>query len=227
MMDERITVFAGHYGGGKTNIAVNYALYLKNKVGIKDVVLADLDIVNPYFRSADAVSVLEQEGVRVIASGYAGSNLEAFSVPEQAAAVFDDKSVYGVIDLGGDDRGAVAMGRYKGHIENEKSKNILLVVNCYRPLSRDVKEIVGIKDEIEAAAGFRFNGIVNNSNLGADTAVKDVLDSLGIINEVSCVCSLPVVMTCADVKTAAALGGEIADLFELNLNIPSVLKGLL
>jgi hypothetical protein len=226
MKDERITIFAGHYGSGKTNIAINYALCLKKERKKAEVALVDLDIVNPYFRANDSAALLTKNGIRVITGEYANTNLDAPAIPVQAISLFDNKNLYGIIDLGGDDRGAVAIGRYKEHIQNEQSKNILLVVNCYRPLSRSAEEIITIKNEIEAAAGFQFNGIVNNSNLGAATCVNDILKTLAAVNEVSSKISLPVIMTCVDERLKEGLLGQIPDLFGISLNIPLVLQRL-
>jgi len=214
--DERITIFAGHYGSGKTSIAINYAIGLKNRIG-HGVALADLDIINPYFRANNAGKILSKSGVNLITPAYAGTNLEAPSIPDRAVSLFDDKNIYGVIDLGGDDRGAVAIGRYKKRILDEESKNILLVINCYRPLSRNACDIANIKNEIEASAGFCFTGIVNNSNLGGDTRPADLLGSLEVIAEASDLCSLPVMMTCADNRLATELQGKIPGLFGLRL----------
>lgn len=223
MKDERITIFAGHYGSGKTNIAVNYALELRKRYEKHKIAIADLDIVNPYFRTKDSVRLLAENSIHVITSDYANTNLDVPAMPGEAMSIFDDKTLYGVVDLGGDDRGAVAIGRYKSHIENEVSKNIILVVNCYRPLSRNAVEIISIKKEIEAAAGFRFNGIVNNSNLGADTSEADIIKSAEIIKEVAEICVLPVFMTCVDKRFLRILEGRIPNLFGLNLSIPQML----
>lgn len=223
MRDERITVFAGHYGSGKTNIAVNYAIKLKSVNNIKRVAIADLDIVNPYFRTKDSINLLTEMGIRVITSEFANTNLDAPAMPATAASIFDDTAQYGIIDLGGDDRGAVAIGRYKKYIEAEQNKNILLVINCYRPLSGKADDIIKIKNEIEYAAGFKFNGIVNNSNLGEETEVPDVIKSVLIAAEVSKKCSLPVVMTCADERLLQELKGNVPDLFGLTLRKPEML----
>ena len=110
MTDKRITVFAGHYGSGKTNIAVNYALKLKEKYERVDI--ADLDIVNPYFRTKDSEKQLEERGIHLISSEYANSNVDVPAMPAEAYAITDDLSVRAVIDVGGDDRGALALGRY-------------------------------------------------------------------------------------------------------------------
>ena len=110
MNHKRLTLFAGHYGSGKTNIAVNYALALA-KEG-KKVCIADLDIVNPYFRTADSKQVLEEAGIDLVSPQYANSNVDLPALPAASYRLVQDKSTYGVMDIGGDDRGAYALGRF-------------------------------------------------------------------------------------------------------------------
>ena len=107
-MSKRITIFAGHYGSGKTNIAVNFALGLREEHD--KVSIADLDIVNPYFRTKDSEKILAEKGIRLISSEYANSNVDVPALPAEAYSIIDDLSVRAVIDVGGDDRGALALG---------------------------------------------------------------------------------------------------------------------
>ena len=173
---KRITVFAGHYGSGKTNIAINYALML-TKVSEK-VSIADLDIVNPYFRTKDSYKALEDAGIRLISSEYANTNVDTPALPAEVYSVFEDKSLSAVIDVGGDDRGALALGRYVPYILNENDYEMLFVINKYRFLTKDAKSTVEVMLEIESAAGIKFTGIVNNSNLGEETTAETVLNSV-------------------------------------------------
>jgi energy-coupling factor transporter ATP-binding protein EcfA2 len=184
----RILVLAGHYGSGKTTVAAHLALELRKKHA--RVTLCDLDIVNPYFRTTDHREILEDAGVRLISSSLAGSSLESPGFPPEAVSVFDDESVAAVIDAGGDDRGALALGRYS---EQLRKASILLVVNKYRPLSADARDAAAICREIESAGRFRFTGIINNSHLGAETTTEDVLSSLPYAEEVGKLLQLPVI----------------------------------
>ncbi|MDR1913823.1 MAG: hypothetical protein LBQ68_04985 [Clostridiales bacterium] len=193
MLESRLTVFAGHYGSGKTNLSVNYAFYLRNKFPNNRIALADLDIVNPYFRSLDAAQSLNARGIEVIASAYANTNLDAPALPSEVYSVFDDPRCYAIIDLGGDDRGANVLGRYFDYITQDI--DMLLVCNMYRPLSRDPRQIACIKEEIESAAKIKFTGIVNNSNLGSITSALDITNSLEYIHAASELCGLPIVFT--------------------------------
>ncbi len=193
MESKRITLFAGHYGSGKTNIAVNYALRLKEEYD--KVVIADLDIVNPYFRSKDSEKQLEARGIHLISSEYANTNVDVPAMPSEAYSIIDDKSIRAVIDVGGDDRGALAMGRYAPAILGENDYEMLLVINKYRPLTRDCASTLAVMNEIETACGMKFTGIINNSNLGDETTADDVISSAAYANEISEATGLLVRMT--------------------------------
>ncbi len=215
MEAKRVTLFAGHYGSGKTNLAVNYAKYLAERGHA--VTLADLDIVNPYFRAKDSAEALAEYGVRLISSPYANSNVDLPSLPQEMYAVVDDRSRYAVLDIGGDDRGALALGRYAPGLLAEGEYEMLLVVNRYRPLSRDAKSTLEIMGEIERAGGMRFTAIVNNSNLGQETTAETVLDSLDYARAVSEESGLPVRWTSVDARLLPELAGKIPDLMPLTL----------
>ena len=193
MNNKRITLFAGHYGSGKTNISVNYALQLKKNN--EKVVIADLDIVNPYFRSKDSEEYLEERGIHLISSEYANSNVDVPAMPAEAYAIIDDKQTVAVIDVGGDDRGALAMGRYAPAILEENDYEMLFVINKYRPLTRDCASTLAVMHEIETACSMKFTGIVNNSNLGDETDEETDLNSVSYADEVSKASGLPIRMT--------------------------------
>ena len=101
MNNKRVTLFAGHYGSGKTNIAVNYALHLKEKY--ENVVITDLDIVNPYFRTADSLEELQNAGIKLISSEFANSNVDLPALPQDVYSILDDKSAVAILDIGGDE----------------------------------------------------------------------------------------------------------------------------
>ncbi|MBO5361310.1 MAG: hypothetical protein J6B25_10795 [Clostridia bacterium] len=215
MQSKRITLLAGHYGSGKTNIAVNYAMYLKN-LG-KDVVIADLDIVNPYFRTRDSINELTQAGIRLISSEFASSNVDLPALPQDVYSVFDNRSESAVLDIGGDDRGAYALGRYADFIKNENDYEMLFVFNCYRPLTPTAEDALEIMREIEAACKISFTAIVNNSNLGGITTPEDVLSSVAQAERLSEISQLPIKMTTVTADLVTNLNGKISDLFPLTL----------
>jgi len=213
--NKRITLFAGHYGSGKTNIAVNYALHLKEKY--EKVVITDLDIVNPYFRTADSLNELTKAGIKLISSEFANSNVDLPALPQEVYSILDDRSAVAILDIGGDDRGAYALGRYEASIKEENDYEMLFVFNKYRPLTPDAKSAFEVMREIEAAGKIKFTAIVNNSNLGPLTTKEDVLDSLESANELASLSGLPVKMTTVDENLFNILNGEIENVFPLKL----------
>ncbi len=214
-MNKRVLLLCGHYGSGKTNIAVNLAQAIKREY--PTVTLADLDIVNPYFRSKDSAAELEEAGIRLICSNYANSNVDIPALPPDLYALTDDRRMRAIIDVGGDDRGALVLGRLAPAILAENDYEMLMVINCYRPLTRDAASTLEVMREIETACGMRFTALVNNSNLGVETTAEDVLRSVSYANEVAAMSGLPVVMTTADQKLQSELEGKIPDLFSLEL----------
>lgn len=190
---KRITIFCGHYGSGKTNIAVNFALHLKQTH--EKVAIIDLDIVNPYFRTLDSRTELESAGVELICSDYAGSNLDIPALPAAMQRPIADHRYACVLDIGGDDQGAVALGRFAEQIKAEGDYEMLFVASFFRPLTRTAEEALEVMRDIENACHLPFTGIVNNSNIGDATAVEDILESGKKARELSELSGLPLVMT--------------------------------
>lgn len=189
MEHKRLTLFAGHYGSGKTNIAVNYALRLA-KEG-KKVCIADLDIVNPYFRTKDSAAELAAAGIDLISPRFANTNVDLPALPAESYRLVQDKSSFGVMDIGGDDRGAYALGRFADAIRAEDNYRMAFVLNCFRPLTATVADAMEIMREIEAAAGLSFTCIVNNSNIGEETTKEVFLESLPFAQELCEASNLP------------------------------------
>ena len=191
----RITIFAGHSGSGKSSLAVNYALALRK--AHERVILCDIDIVNPLFRSADYADLLKSRDVQLLTLSYANSNIDLPAIPPDIESFFNDKALRTVIDLGGD-YGALALRRYKKKLLADDDYSMLLVVNKYRPLTSSVEKILEVKAEIEQASGLPFTGIVNNSNLGVDTTWIDVVSSLSFMEMVCQKTKLPLMLTTVD-----------------------------
>ncbi len=213
--DNRILLLAGHYGSGKTNVAVNLAMDMRKRHD--RVAIADLDIVNPYFRSKDSIDELTAQGIRLICSEYANTNVDIPALPPDMYAVIDDKQLHTVIDVGGDDRGALALGRLAPAIRRENDYAMLMVINGYRPLTRTPRDVLDVLREIEQAGGIPFTGLVNNSNLGAETTPDDVKASQAYARETEKLTGLPVVMTTVDISLYDELKLIIPDLFPLQL----------
>lgn len=215
MRTKRVTLLCGHYGSGKTNIAVNLAYRLRAEG--KAVAIADLDIVNPYFRTKDSEEDFKKNGIDFICSPYANSNLDIPALPQEMYAIVDNKSRFTVVDVGGDDRGALALGRLTPAILAENDYECIMVVNSYRPLTRTAEETLAVMREIEYASGIPFTAIVNNSNLGEETTPEVVLSSLAYAESVAALSGLPVIATAVREDLAGPLTGKIENLLPLRL----------
>ncbi len=212
---KRVTLFAGHYGSGKTNIAVNYALYLKEQG--KDVIIADMDIVNPYFRTKDSTDELEKAGVELISPKFANSNVDLPALPQELYKTVQDRTKHAVLDIGGDDRGAYALGRYTPYILEENDYEMVFVANFYRPLTTTAHEALEVMREIEKAAGIPFTAIANNSNIGSETSAEDVIATVEKAEELSKLSGLPIIMTTAESRIGLELCDKVPNLFFLVL----------
>ncbi len=215
MNRKRITVISGHYGSGKTNIALSLAASLRK--AHDRVLIADIDIVNPYFRTKDSEALLKSLDIRLICSTYANTNLDIPALPPDLYTVTDDKSYRTVLDVGGDERGALALGRLAPAIREENNYEMLFVINCYRPLTRDPDSAIKVMREIEEAAGLSCTGIVNNSNLGDETTKETLLSSLAYAEEVAKKSGLPLLFHTVDRRLYPECKPFIPNLFPLDL----------
>ncbi len=182
MFNKRVNLFMGHYGSGKTTVAVNYAISLarlKNKVSIYD-----LDIVNPYYRTVDALNMLESEGVDLVVSPFAETNVDIPAMNSASYKMVDDLSRFAVVDIGGDDRGALALGRFSEKIKEENNFEAYMVVNKFRPETRDISGVLSVMEEIERAGKIKFTALVNNSNLGKETTINEILEGEDFCKEI-------------------------------------------
>lgn len=212
---KRLTILCGHYGTGKTNCAVNMAMDLKRQC--PKVAVADLDIVNPYFRTKDSEEEFEKADIELICSRYANTNLDIPALPENLYRITEDRDTKMILDIGGDDSGAIVLGRLASAILEENDYEMLTVINKYRPLTPDVESTVEVLREIEAASRIPFTGIVNNSNLGEETVPEDVAASLQYAEDVASAMGIPVVMTTVKADLYEELAGKIPNLFPLLL----------
>ncbi len=212
---KRITLLTGHYGSGKTNIAVNMALDLKRD--FEKVVIADMDIVNPYFRTKDSKDELESAGVKLIASHFAGSNVDLPSLPQEMYSMMDDKSSKCILDIGGDERGALVLGRYAPYILEENDYDMFFVANFCRPLTPRAEDALEVMREIELAGKIKFTGIINNTNIGEETTPEVVLSSIPKAEELSALAGVPLVLTSVSRRLFPSLENKIKNLFPLNL----------
>ena len=184
-----VNIVCGHYGSGKTNFAVNLAIEAKAAFPDAEVYIADLDIVNPYFRTADAAELLKENGIVPVLPQNANSNVDIPALPPQMTRLIESKDSVAIIDVGGDD-GAVALGMYREMIKRA-GYEMYFVVNMYRPLIEDPSDAAGCMAEIEGVSGLKCTRLVNNSSLGAETTPEDVIRSVGYAHECEKTCVLP------------------------------------
>lgn len=190
----RITVICGHYGCGKTNLTLNLALEAAEK-GEK-VTVADLDIVNPYFRSSEYGGLLEEHGVKLIAPVFAGTTLDTPTLPPELYSIFEPESGRVFIDAGGDDAGVTALGGLHTLL-NEAGYEMLYVINRYRVLSQTPEEAAELLQEIQTASRLKATALVNNSHLGVETKLDTLTSALDFAEKTSQVTGLPLLYSTA------------------------------
>lgn len=190
----RIIAVTGHYGSGKTNLAVNFAVDFA-KAGER-VSIVDLDIVNPYFRTADFSELFGSLGIKLIAPQFANTNLDIPSLGFDMAALVNGCDRL-IIDVGGDDTGAVALGQYSSVLNNFGCE-LYYVVNRYRYLTRTPGEAVELLHDIEQVSRIRAKGIVNCSNLGSQTTADDVKVTADYALQCAAEAGIPVALTAAE-----------------------------
>ena len=212
-LERRVTVVCGHYGTGKTNLSINLALDCARHG--EDVTLVDLDVVNPYFRSADYVDVLTENGVRVVGPNFANTNLDTPSLPGAVRNVIAEGSRV-IVDVGGDDAGATALGVYSRTLA-DADPDVIYVVNRYRSMTTHAEEVVQILREIEATSHLRATCVANNSHLKQDTSEDTVLDSMGFAEEVASASGLPLRFTTAPRSLNFSILNKIPNIYPVDV----------
>lgn len=213
--DKRIRIITGHYGSGKTEFSVNYAVKLAQEG--KKTAIADLDIVNPYFRSREKKKEMEQLGIKVVvpAGMYIHADVPALS--SELYALFQDKSYEVVLDVGGDPVGAKILGRFFDYLR-EGDYDMMVVVNANRPDTMDVQSTVKCIDEIERSARVPATGLINNTHMLRDTTIEDILRGQEVVKGVSKIKNIPVKYISAIEKVAAQLPNDLeGEVFPLKI----------
>ena len=199
----RIYIFTGHYGSGKTEIAVNFARML-NKKGERKTAIIDMDIINPFFRTADAKGLMESEGIRVELPIYANTNVDMPALTGTMGGIINDPEYDVVLDIGGDDLGAKALGYYAPQI-SAQDHILYFTVNPYRPFTEDPEGIAEVFKDIENASGLKITGLVNNSNLLEQTTPEIFEKGYKTVYEASQKLGIPLILHTAFCKTYNAL----------------------
>ena len=188
----RLYIFVGAYGSGKSEVSVHFARKLRKENPDRKILLADLDIVNPFYRSADARSVLEKEQIRVIAPNFANTNVDVPSVPGEMYAIFDDPDYLGVFDIGGEDLGARILSSMHSRFKT-LSYRVYMVINTLRPFTSDAQSIAKMAQELSQAARLPISGLIDNTNLLSDTSKHEFIESYPIVYGASRLTGIPIV----------------------------------
>lgn len=190
MKDKRIRIIIGHYGSGKTEFAVNYALALSKQT--THVALCDLDIVNPYFRSREKANLLESNGIKVYSGAFGhDSNLDLPMLSPSIVAPLQDAKAQVILDVGGDPVGARVLAQYRAYL-TEGAYDMLCVVNAYREQTQTVEDVISQIKSIEDECGAKVTGLINNTHMLRETSVEDVMYGQALVVEVSQKLNLPI-----------------------------------
>lgn len=192
MFEKRLNIFTGHFGSGKTEVAVNYALKLA-EADYKTAIV-DFDIVNPYFRTADAKEELEKKNIWVILPMYANTNVDVPAIPPEIYSLFQKKEYKAVLDVGGDDLGAKAVSRFKEEILSDDYE-MFFVINTRRGMTDTPEKIIEMIALIEDSANIKVTRLINNSNLLEETTPEIILEGNRIISQVSEKLGIPLSIT--------------------------------
>lgn len=194
LSEKKLNIFIGAYGSGKSEIAVNAARIMKEEKPEQKVLLADLDIVNPFYRSADAARRLENLNIRVICPSFANSNVDVPALSGEMYAIFDDDAYVGVYDIGGEDLGANVLGTLTGRLKGFSS-NLFMVVNTLRPFTSTPEQIAEMTALLESSAKMKISGYINNTNLLSETTPDSIIDGDAMILEASKLTGSPLLAT--------------------------------
>jgi CO dehydrogenase nickel-insertion accessory protein CooC1 len=197
-------VFVGHFGSGKTEIAANFAQELIKYN--KDVYIVDMDIVNPFFRTVDLKEYFGEEGIHLIASEYAGTNVEASFVPSNISSLIEQKDSKVILDIGGDDAGAKILSTYSEYVQKTQYR-MYCVVNTKRPDTNSASKIISMTEQINAKSNLKINAFINNTNLAGETTLEDVIEGQEILQEVSKKINVPIAFICANEGILDRLAG--------------------
>lgn len=212
----RLSIVTGHYGTGKTEFAVNLALAMARDG--ERVMMADLDIVNPYFRSRERRKVLEEAGVRLISSSQACSDADVPALPAELLTILEDRSIRGILDIGGDPVGARVLARFQPRIVMEDYQ-LIYVLNANRPEVREAENAIAYLRGIEATTGLPCTGIVNNTHLCGETTEEEIRKGAALAAEVSRETGIPVLCHVAEEKFISSLSDLPETVFPITIQM--------
>lgn len=206
--EKRLTVMVGHYGSGKTELAVNLAVRLAGMK--KKTALADLDVVNPYFRSREKLDLLQEKGIWLVANSQACADADVPSVPVELNTLMQDKSISAIFDVGGDPVGAKVLARCRPWLD-KKDFRMLFVLNANRPQTASVRTAERYLRQIETVTGLSVDGIINNTHMCRETRFSDIERGSALAAELSQQTGIPVAAHAVDRRLLQS--GKPAGLF--------------
>jgi len=211
LFEQRVTVLVGHFGSGKTEIALNMAMDLASQS--IPVTMADLDVVKPYFRTRSARAMLTESGIDLLAPE--GPNIHAdlpIIVPQIRSNLrHSDRRL--IIDIGGDEVGARVLGSLSDVVPRAETE-CLLVLNFSRPSTPDPAAAVDMARQIEAVGRLPVTGLISNTHLMDETTLEVVLDGLRNAHKTADQLGIPVVAT--------AVGEDLANELRTVIEIPTI-----
>ena len=192
--DKRVRLFIGHYGSGKSEVSINYVIKLREQVD-GEVALADLDVVNVYFRSREKKDLMKELGITPIDSSIETNTLDVPAVSAEVMRPLHNKTSNYVLDVGGDNVGGRVVGRFAEHF-NSDEYDMFFVVNANREKTQTAQEVLGYIDAIEASSKLKVTGLVNNTHMLRETTVEDLLKGQEVAREVSKIRNIPIKYVC-------------------------------
>ena len=212
----RVSIITGHYGTGKTEFSVNLAMAMAAEG--QQVMMADLDIVNPYFRSRERRAMLEQAGIQLISSSQACSDADVPSLPAELLAIFENRDIRGILDIGGDPVGARVLARFRPKILQEDYQ-LIYVLNANRPEVREAENAIAYLRSIEAVTGLTCTGIVNNTHLCGETTEAEIRKGAALAAAVSQETGIPILCHVAEERLVPALSDLSETVFPITIKM--------
>lgn len=216
MFEKRINIIAGHYGSGKSEISVNAAYAMK--LWHEQVLLADMDIVNPFFRSADAEKLLGKKGIRLVAPLFANTNVDVPALVPEIKTALRNTAIRVILDVGGDEEGARVLGGYHQDISRE-DYDFYFVINRARPMTRSKEQVIEYLSAIEASSRLKVTKLLNNTHFLDQTTQEDIQNGQELSLEVSRATGIPLAADCVMEDTAYHPANDTIPVFKLNKNI--------
>ena len=194
--NNRVTIICGHYGSGKTTFSINYAIYLRNKTD-KPIYIADLDVVNPYFRSREHSQNLKDKNIKVIGTYLPQSGSDLPAVSAEVYSIFNNKEIIGIIDMGGNYVGSLSFATFREYVQTDET-DVFFVLNANRKENSTFELALGHLISIEAALALNVTGIINNTHLMNDTSLEDIIKGEEIAEKLSKEKNIEVVCSCVN-----------------------------